>query len=176
MRVPTGRLTSYTVTIGKVPSLNAFYASKHWTVRAKAKAKHCGEVLQQLQQLDKYELQHVSITCRVHYRYDLDNSVMAIKFALDAFKQWGGVKDDSPKYVDRIKMTYDPSLPKDTAEIIFEGYVVDSDFFLIIFVVSNLNTNQMTLSLSQETYTQAVMAQQAQIQALQPSNGIGGKG
>jgi hypothetical protein len=127
MRVPTGRLTSYTVTIGKVPSLNAFYASKHWTVRAKAKEKHCGEVLQQLQQLDKYELNHVSINCRVHYRYDLDNSVMAIKFALDAFKNWGGVKDDSPKYVDRIKMTYDPSLPKDTAEIIFEGYVVDSD-------------------------------------------------
>jgi hypothetical protein len=92
MRVPTGRLTSYTVTIGKVPSLNAFYASKHWTVRAKAKEKHCGEVLQQLQQLDKYELQHVSINCRVNYRYDLDNSVMAIKFALDAFKQWGGVK------------------------------------------------------------------------------------
>jgi hypothetical protein len=30
-----------------------------------------------------------------------------------------------PKYVDRIKMTYDPSLPKDTAEIIFEGYVVE---------------------------------------------------
>jgi hypothetical protein len=52
---------------------------------------------------------------------------MAIKFALDAFKNWGGVKDDSPKYVDRIKMAYDPSLPKDTAEIIFEGYVVDSD-------------------------------------------------
>jgi hypothetical protein len=126
MRVPTGRLTSYTVTIGKVPSLNAFYASKHWTVRAKAKEKHCGEVLQQLQQLDKYELNHVSIKCRVHYRYDLDNSVMAIKFALDAFKNWGGVKDDSPKYVDRIKMTYDPSLPKE-----------------------------------------AVMAQQAQIQALQ---------
>jgi cell division protein FtsB len=34
-------------------------------------------------------------------------------------------------------------------------------------VVSNSNTNQMTLSLSQETYTQAVVAQQAQIQALQ---------
>jgi hypothetical protein len=35
----------------------------------------------------------------------------------------------------------------------------------------------MTLSLSQETYTQAVMAQQAQIQALQSRvHGIGGKG
>jgi len=115
---------TYKVVVGKVPSLNAFYASKHWTVRAKAKEKHCGEVLQQLQQLDKYELAHVEIKCRVHYRYDLDNSVMAIKFALDAFKQWGGVKDDSPKYVDRIKMTYDPSLPKDTAEITFTGWVV----------------------------------------------------
>ena len=124
MRLPDSRQLTYKVVVGKVPSLNAFYASKHWTVRAKAKEKHCGEVLQQLQQLDKYELAHVEIKCRVHYRYDLDNSVMAIKFALDAFKQWGGVKDDSPKYVDRIKMTYDPSLPKDTAEITFTGWVV----------------------------------------------------
>lgn len=82
-------------------------------------------MLQQLQQMDKHELEHVSIKCRVNYRYDLDNSVMSIKFALDAFKQWGGVKDDSPKYVDRMKMVYDSSLPKDTAEIIFEGYVVE---------------------------------------------------
>ena len=125
MRLSDTRQLTYKVVVGKVPSLNAFYASKHWTVRAKAKEKHCAEVLQQLQQLDKYELAHVEIKCRVHYRYDLDNSVMAIKFALDAFKQWGGVKDDSPKYVDRIKMTYDPSLPKDTAEIIFEGYIVE---------------------------------------------------
>lgn len=124
MRLSDSRQLTYKVVVGKVPSLNAFYASKHWTVRAKAKEKHCGEVLQQLQQLDKYELAHVEIKCRVHYRYDLDNSVMAIKFALDAFKQWGGVKDDSPKYVDRIKMTYDPSLPKDTAEITFTGWVV----------------------------------------------------
>ena len=124
MRILDTRQLTYKVVVGKVPSLNAFYASKHWTVRAKAKEKHCGEVLQQLQQLDKYELAHVEIKCRVHYRYDLDNSVMAIKFALDAFKQWGGVKDDSPKYVDRIKMTYDPSLPKDTAEITFSGWVV----------------------------------------------------
>jgi hypothetical protein len=124
MRISDSRQLTYKIVVGKVPSLNAFYASKHWTVRAKAKEKHCGEVLQQLQQLDKYELAHVEIKCRVHYRYDLDNSVMAIKFALDAFKQWGGVKDDSPKYVDRIKMTYDPSLPKDTAEITFTGWVV----------------------------------------------------
>jgi hypothetical protein len=127
MRLPAGRLTSYKVTVGKVPSLNAFYASKHWTVRAKAKEKHCGEVLQQLQEYDKYELKNVQIKCKVNYRYDLDNSVMAIKFALDAFKQWGGIKDDSPKYVNRIKMTHSESIPKDTAEIIFEGWVVDSE-------------------------------------------------
>jgi hypothetical protein len=175
MRVPTGRLTSYTVTIGKVPSLNAFYASKHWTVRAKAKEKHCGEVLQQLQQLDQYELHHVSIKCRVHYRYDLDNSVMAIKFALDAFKQWGGVKDDTQvrgPNQDDLR----PLPAKGHRRNYFRG--VRCRFrFLIIFVVSNSNTNQMTLSLSQETYTQAVMAQQAQIQALQSRvHGIGGKG
>ncbi len=78
----TGQLKSYHVVVGKVPSLNAFYASKHWTVRAKAKDKHCAEVLAQLEEYDCVPIQHVYITCKVNYRYDIDNSIMAVKFAL----------------------------------------------------------------------------------------------
>lgn len=110
--------------VGKVPSLNAFYASKHWTVRAKAKDKHCGEVLEQLQEYDCVPIQHVYITCKVNYRYDIDNSIMAVKFALDAFRKWGGVKDDSRAYVRKLKMEHDPDIHPDTAEITFEGLVV----------------------------------------------------
>jgi hypothetical protein len=127
MRVPTGGLTAYKVTVSKVPSLNAFYASKHWTVRAKAKEKHCGEVLQQLQEFDCRPITQVHITCLVNYRYDVDNSIMAVKFALDAFKKWGAIRDDSPRYVEQIKLVHSQSIPKDTAEIIFEGWVVDSE-------------------------------------------------
>jgi hypothetical protein len=122
---PTGQLKSYHVVVGKVPSLNAFYASKHWTVRAKAKDKHCGEVLAQLEKYDKYELKNVNIKCKVNYRYDIDNSIMAVKFALDAFRKWGGVKDDSRAYVRKLKLEHDPDIHPDTAEITFTGLLVN---------------------------------------------------
>ena len=60
MRVPaTGQLKSYHVVVGKVPSLNMFYASKHWTVRAKAKDKHTAEVMAQLEEYDCATIQNV---------------------------------------------------------------------------------------------------------------------
>jgi hypothetical protein len=49
---------------------------------------------------------------------------MAVKFALDAFKTWGGVKDDSRKYVHSLKLVHDTTIPKDTAEITFTGLLV----------------------------------------------------
>ena len=124
MRLSDTRQLSYKVVIGKVPSLNAFYASKHWTVRKNAKDKHCDEVLAQLYTMDCVPIHQVHITCLVNYRYDVDNSIMAVKFALDAFKTWGGVKDDSRTYVQSLKMVHDKSIPKDTAEITFSGLVV----------------------------------------------------
>ena len=117
-------MKSYKVVVTKVPSLNAFYASRHWTVRKKAKDLHCDEVLAQLYAMDCVQITDVHITCLVNYRYDVDNSIMAVKFALDAFKKWGGVKDDSRKYVKSLKMVHDTTITKDTAEITFTGLLV----------------------------------------------------
>ena len=125
MRLSDSRQLSYKVVVGKVPSLNAFYASKHWTVRKNAKDKHCDEVLAQLYTMDCVPIHQVHITCLVNYRYDVDNAIMAVKFALDAFKTWGGVKDDSPKYVQQIILVHSDAIAKDTAEIIFEGVIVE---------------------------------------------------
>ena len=124
MRLSDTRQLTYKIVVGKVPSLNAFYASKHWTVRAKAKTKHCQEVMLQLAAYDLQQITDVQILCKVNYRYDIDNAIMAVKFALDAFKTWGGVKDDSRKYVHSLKMVHDTTIPKDTAEIIFSGVLV----------------------------------------------------
>ena len=124
MRLSDSRQLTYKVVVGKVPSLNAFYASKHWTVRAKGKTKHCDEVMLQLLQYDLEQITDVQILCKVNYRYDIDNAIMAVKFALDAFKTWGGVKDDSRKYVHSLKLVHDTTIPKDTAEIIFSGVLV----------------------------------------------------
>jgi hypothetical protein len=52
---------------------------------------------------------------------------MAVKFALDAFKKWGAIRDDNPRYVEQIKLVHSQAIPKDTAEIIFEGLIVDLD-------------------------------------------------
>ena len=124
MRLSDTRQLTYKVVVGKVPSLNAFYASKHWTVRAKAKTKHCQEVTLQLEQYDLQQITDVHIHCKVNYRYDIDNAIMAVKFALDAFKTWGGVKDDSRKYVHSLKLVHDTTIPKDTAEITLTGLLV----------------------------------------------------
>jgi hypothetical protein len=124
MRILDPRQLSYKIVVGKVPSLNAFYASRHWTARVKAKELASREVMSQLEKYDLQQIKDVHILCRVNYRYDIDNAIMAVKFALDAFKTWGGVKDDSRKYVHSLKMVHDTTITKDTAEITFTGMVV----------------------------------------------------
>lgn len=107
------------VKVGKVPSLNAFYAAKHWAMRKKAKDKFKAEILEQLEAYDKITFKSVSVKLEVNYRYDIDNSVMACKFAMDAFKEWGGIQDDSPKYFKRLLIVQNTDLEADTAKIIF---------------------------------------------------------
>ena len=80
----------------------------------------------QLEQYDCKQITEVHIYCKVNYRYDIDNAIMAVKFALDAFKTWGGVKDDSRTYVHSLKLVHDTSIGKDTAEITFSGVLVNS--------------------------------------------------
>lgn len=113
------------VSIGKVPSLNQFYSSKHWIVRKKARDKFHGQIMEQLQKVQHITFEQCQIEAWVNYRYDLDNSIMAIKFATDAFREWGGIPDDSPKYIKAISINYDPSLPKDTAKIFFSRVLQD---------------------------------------------------
>jgi hypothetical protein len=107
------------VEVGKVPSLNSFYASKHWIVRKKAKDKFKGEILDQLKGFDPVRFEKVIIRAEVNYRYDIDNCIMAVKFAMDAFKDWGGVEDDSPKYFKKLIIIQNTDIQKDTAKIFF---------------------------------------------------------
>jgi hypothetical protein len=113
------------LTIGKVPSLNQFYASKHWIARKKARDLLHAEISKQLRKIEPVSFEQCQIEAWVNYRYDLDNCIMAIKFATDAFRDWGGIPDDSPKYIKAISINYDPSLPKDTAKIFFSRVLQD---------------------------------------------------
>lgn len=114
-------LVTYEITIGKVPSLNQFYAGGHWMIRKKAKDKFAAEVSEQLDTYDKVVLKTLNVRCASNYRYDLDNSILAVKFALDAFRRWGGIEDDSTKFLDKITMVHDPDVEKSTAKITLTG-------------------------------------------------------
>lgn len=106
------------ITLGKVPSLNAFYSSKHWIFRKKAKDEWVGAVTSQLDKYDLIEFDKVSVTILSNYRYDIDNCIMASKFTMDALKRTGFIQDDSLKYFKKLTIKQDTTLEKNTAKII----------------------------------------------------------
>jgi len=111
------------IELGKVPSLNAFYSSKHWIFRKAAKDKWVGEVTSQLEKYDVIEFDQVAVTILSSYRYDIDNCIMASKFTMDALKKSGFIKDDSLKYFKRLTIKQDTTLPKNTSKIIIRHLV-----------------------------------------------------
>jgi hypothetical protein len=50
---------------------------------------------------------------------------MAVKFGMDAFKDWGGVKDDTKVYFPKLTIIYNPELEKNTSKLFFNGDLVD---------------------------------------------------
>jgi hypothetical protein len=46
---------------------------------------------------------------------------MAIKFGMDAFKEWGGVPDDTKKYFPKLKIIHNTELDKNTSKLIFRS-------------------------------------------------------
>lgn len=106
-----------TVTLGKVPSLNSFYAGSHWTKRKKAKDAALQTIKEQLGANQGAPYNSFRIVANVRYRYDLDNSIIAVKFTSDALKTLGWIKDDSPKYFRHLLLVWSDEVPKDEALI-----------------------------------------------------------
>jgi hypothetical protein len=106
------------VTLGKVPSLNSFYAGSHWTKRKKAKDAALQEIKEQLGYNTLPPYRSFRIVAYVRYRYDLDNSIIAVKFTSDALKTLGWVIDDSPKYFRSCLLVWKEQIPRNKAEVI----------------------------------------------------------
>lgn len=113
--------TRIEVTLGKVPSLNQFYSSKHWIVRKKAKDKFVAEVLEQLAGYDPFKFSSLVVNLEHNYGYDNDNCIMAIKFALDGLRKHGGLEDDTSKFVTKVCISRNPEVEKNTGRVIFFG-------------------------------------------------------
>lgn len=105
------------VVITDVPSLNKYYAGGHWTVRNKQANKFHAQVKSQLHEKEIPSPHAVRVVCDSHSRLDLDNRILAVKFTLDALKEMGYIKDDSPKFVKEIHIRDDPEMEKNTYKI-----------------------------------------------------------
>ena len=106
------------INLGKVPSLNSFYSGSHWTKRKRAKDAALQEIKEQLGYNTAPAYRSFRVTAYVRYRYDLDNSIIAVKFSSDALKTLGWIIDDSPKYFRRCALVWQEQIPANTAKII----------------------------------------------------------
>jgi len=85
-------------TLPKAPSLNQFYAGRHYSVRQKYKKEYNEEIKNVFDQYDKFFADTYKIDLVHNTRYDCDNVIITIKFISDYLKDNGYVTDDSKKY------------------------------------------------------------------------------
>lgn len=113
----------------KPPSLNAFYAGKHWTSRASKKNSYFKHIKSELDKIDGWTMERFSVDITYNCRYDVDNAIVCTKFLVDYLRQNGYVADDTPKFFTAQKTQYDPSLEKDcfVAKIKCYGYKTRGD-------------------------------------------------
>ena len=111
------------IELGKIPSLNKFYSSPHWTFRSREKTKWKEIISDQLDY--DFKLKSCSIIARVNYRYDLDNCIMAIKFTQDALVDSGMIADDNKKFIKAVRIEPASDIPKNSSVIQIEGKIIN---------------------------------------------------
>ena len=112
------------ISIPKPPSLNQLYAGKFWTYRHGQKEKYFAGISRSLEGLDRWTMDRFAVHLRYNSRYDLDNSIVAVKFLADYLRYNGYVIDDTPKHFLELRITFDAELKKDQyiAKIICYNY------------------------------------------------------
>ena len=118
--------TKIEIILGKIPSLNKFYASPHWTFRSREKTKWKEIISDQLDY--DFQFEYCVITAKVNYRYDLDNCIMAIKFTQDALVDAGMIADDNKKFIKAVRIEPATDIPKDSSVIQIEGKIIHKLF------------------------------------------------
>lgn len=109
----------YTITIPKTVSLNTFYAGGHWTKRTAIKREVYEHIRQAMQAHERPEqpIERYYITLSHNTRYDIDNTVVGVKFFSDWLRKNGWTKEDSKKHFRELHLLVDEDLPKDVFQL-----------------------------------------------------------
>ena len=98
----------------KPPSLNAYYAGKHWAIRKKHKDEYSKKCKEEIEKFDYFTFESYEIHISYNSRHDVDNVILVSKFLSDTLVSMGMVKDDGNKYYKRLNIIIDKELPKDS--------------------------------------------------------------
>lgn len=102
-----------TLKLPKPPSLNQYYAGRHWSIRKRQKTGYIKAVQGELEHQVPFTTERFAISVRYNARYDVDNAIVCCKFVVDYLRAEGYVPNDTPKYFIKQCTEYDPSLDKD---------------------------------------------------------------
>jgi len=101
----------------KPPSLNQYYAGKHWAIRKKQKDEYSKFCKEELEKFDAFTCESYEIHIRYNTRADVDNLVLVSKFTADTLVANEWIADDNPKHYHRLTITYDKSVEKNYCEV-----------------------------------------------------------
>lgn len=96
----------------KPPSLNMIYAGKHWSYRAKKKNEYKDICKKELAKHDLFTADRIRIFIDYNSRLDIDNGILVSKFLADTLTSEGYIKDDSPKFYDKITIQFNSGVDK----------------------------------------------------------------
>lgn len=118
--------TDIKLELPKPPSLNKIYAGKHWAVRKKYKDDYKIECKKELAKADRFTADRINFIIRYNSRLDIDNGILVSKFLADTLVEEGYIIDDRPKYYDKVTITFDKEVKKNTYEVIIRcfGYKI----------------------------------------------------
>lgn len=100
------------ILLPKPPTLNTFYAGKHWTIRKRKKAEYNIYIQEALSLYDKWTMESFALDVKYNCNYDVDNSIICAKFVSDYFTANGYIAKDTPTYFTSQRTSFDGSLPK----------------------------------------------------------------
>lgn len=110
------------IDLPKPPSLNQYYAGKHWAIRKKQKDEYSKFCKEELEKYDAFTCDTYELYIRYNSRHDVDNIILVSKFLSDTLVAMGIVKDDGNKYYKRLDIRVDKDLPKDSFKVKLKCY------------------------------------------------------
>lgn len=111
----------YKIIVTKPVSLNKFYSGTHWTKRATLKNQIRDEIIAQLEGVPRIPIVDVNVTCLSNVKFDLDNTIPSVKFALDVLVEMGILPNDSRKYIKSVTLRYADTILKGEALVYVTG-------------------------------------------------------